>query len=478
MREILFNFLGINKARQPATPPTKEVGTSGTAIYGGFIQNDERHPSLSNQRERYKTAADMLANVSIIAAGVRYFLNLTAKPKWSVDPADDTPEAQKYAEWVEMVMDCVDSPWSRVVRRSSTFRYHGFSIQAWTAKRMRDGTIGYLDIETRPQFTIERWETDDVGAVTGVWQRSPQDGQELWMPRNRIIYVVDDMLTDSPEGMGWFRHLVEPAERLRAYLALEAMGFERDLSGIPVGRAPISDLNRMVKEGKLTQQQADAMLKGLRDFVTAEVKKKNTGMIMDSAHFTDTSADGPKTTGVSKWAIELLTSSSSSLPQLTAAIDRLKTEMALVMGVENILTGTGGDGSLALSRDKSNNLYLQVNSTLQDMASQFTKDFIDPLWKMNGFPEEMKPKLKTEDVSFKDVEQVTAALASMAQAGAVLAPNDPAINDVRDLLGLSRIEEGMMDFGPAFTPPAEEEVKPQDNEEPEAADLTGEDGNA
>lgn len=420
--------------------PFKEVGVSGTAVFGGYVENIEKNPKLANG-ERWRTAADMLANISIIAAGVRYYLNLVAKPLWIAEPVDDTPQAQEYADFLTSVMSDMDAGWPKVIRQGALHKYHGFAILEWKAKRRADGMVGIDRVELRPSHTIERWDIDESGTILGVWQRSPQTGQELEIPRHKFIYFVDDMLSDSPEGLGWFRHLAEPAERLKAYLNLEAIGFERDLSGIPVGRAPIAAINKAVKNGELTQAQANTALQGLTKFVQQEVKKKNTGLVLDSQHFTDTTADGPKNSSVAQWDIELLTGSSGSMPQLAAAIDRLRVEMAQIIGVEGLLIGTNGTGSLALSEDKSDNLYMQVNSTLSDMAAQMNKDFVDTVWTLNGLPDEMKPKLKVEELSFRDAAMVAEALAKMAQAGAVLAPEDEAINDLRDMLGLSRIEQ-------------------------------------
>jgi len=428
------------KQGEEKVSPFKEAGTSGTAIVGGFVMTNETNPKAVGQ-QRYVTAADMLANVSIIAAGVRYYLNLVAKPKWLVEPVDDTSNAKQYAEFVESVMEGMNTSWKRIIRRSALYRYHGFGIQEWTAIKRDDGQVGFSDIETRPQNTIERWDVDERGTVQGVWQRSPQTGQDLYLPRYKIIYLVDDALTDSPEGMGWFRHLIEPAERLKNYLRLESLGYQRDLSGIPVAKAPITAINKAVAANKLTQADAAAMIAGIKAFVKMEVRKENTGLVIDSQPFENSGPDGPTMSGVAQWGLELLTGSSETIEHLGKAIDRLNTDMARVIGVENILTGSDGSGSLALSRDKSNNLYLVVNSTLGDMAEHYNRDVINSLWTLNGFPDEMKPKLKTEDVSFRDVEQVTAALRDMATAGAILAPNDPAIDDIRDLLGISKPEK-------------------------------------
>src|SRR5205085_11707582 len=127
----------------------------------------------------------------------------------------------------------------------------------------------------------------------------------------------------------------------------------------------------------------------------------------------------------------------SSIQQLGEAIRRIEFEMALIMGTSSMLTGREGQGSRALSEDQSRNLYLMVNATLDDMVESFGRDLVDPIWAMNGLSDDLKPKLKHEDASFKDVAGIAKMLADMAQAGAILAPDDPAINDLRNLAGIS-----------------------------------------
>jgi len=424
--------------QMPKAKPFSEMGAGGTPVWGGYIQTIERSAKWTGV-QRYKTASDIVINVSIVAAGTHHFLNLIARPAWSVVPADaENPQAVELAELTEKILlTDTDTPWSRVVRRSAMYRFHGFGIQEWVASHREDGHIGFRDIESRPQRTIERWEISDAGAVEGVWQRSPQTGALLAIPRSKMVYLVEDTLTDSPEGLGVFRHLAEPYERLKTYLELEARVFERDLRGIPIGRAPITMINRAIAAGEITQTEATAMLDGLNSFVELQVKKSDTGIVLDSMPYESQAADGTKATNTLQWGMELVQGSANGLEELSKAIDRLQREMARIIGTEHLMMGDQG-GNRALAADKSRNLYLNANAVLADIAFSYEKDIIDPLWLLNGFPDELKPTLTTEDVSFKDVETMTAALRDMASAGAVLMPDDPAIDDVRDLLGVSR----------------------------------------
>ena len=58
----------------------------------------------------------------------------------------------------------------------------------------------------------------------------------------------------------------------------------------------------------------------------------------------------------------------------------------------------------------------------------------------------MMPEIRTEAVRARDVEQIASTLRDMAQAGAMLMPNDPVIVQLRDLMGVERpLEEDDLD---------------------------------
>lgn len=438
---------GWGGVRPTAASPFKESGTSGTAVFGGYVEVKERNPKLIGEN-RYVTFSDMLANVSIIAAGIRYFANLVSRPSWKVEPArdngpDEEPSdaAKAAAEFVEHVLGDLDANWTRIVRRSAMYRFYGFGIHEWTAKRREDGLIGMASIEPRPCHTIERWEVEPTGSVLGVFQRSPQTGEQLWIPRPKFIYLLDDTLTDSPEGLGVLRQLVDPAERLQRYLKLEGTGYERDLRGIPVGHAPIAEINAAVEAGAISKEDGQALVAGLKDFVKAQVKEDNTGLLLDSSTYEGQTADGISPSSAKKWDLSLLSASGTGFADISKAIERLRFDMAITIGVEGLLVGSGDNGSRSLSEDKSRNLTLQANACIGDMAEGFERDFIGALWILNGLPDALKPSLKVEDVAFKDAAAVAAVLRDMSTAGAVLDPDDPVINDVRDLLGVSQAPE-------------------------------------
>jgi hypothetical protein len=459
----LISRLG-NLFKPEPVKPTQEQGVAGFAVYGGYVHEQFDDPNLFGWK-RWKTASDMLASVSVIAASIRFMSNLIARPAWSWEPADDSAAAQEAADFMQSVIDDMDVSWARVVRRSVMYKFHGFMAQEWIAMKRDDGTIGLRSIEPRPQKTITKWDVDESGQIRGIVQTDPQTGAELYLPRGKLLYLVDDTISDRPDGMGWFHHLYEPAQHLKSLLDLEKIGFERDLRGIPIGRAPFSEINKMVRDGKLTEAQGNAMLNDLRDFVSIQRKSNETGMVFDSMPYESISETGKSITSVMKWGVDLLSGDPQSVEEMGAAIQRLQYEICVIMGTENLMTGRDGGGSMALSQDKSRNLYLTANSILGDIAEGVERDIRDAIWKLNGFAEELKPKARVEDVAFKDAVQIAQVLADMATAGAILAPDDPAIDDLRQLLGIS--DSKPMDAGAAAAMQAAMEGKPAPNEEPE-----------
>lgn len=419
------------------TTPKADVvaGASGSVVMAGWLLEEEKNPLLTGT-QKYTLYADNLSNIPVIAAGVRFFLHLITKASWRVIPANDTPAAQDLADKVAFVLEDMETPWYRIVRRAAMSRFLGFSIQEWTAKNNEEGFVGFYDVSPRPQRTIDKWDVDRNGYVRGVVQRDPLTFKEIYLPRSKIVYIVDDTINDSPEGLGLFRHTVDAANRLKRYEVLEGWSFERDLRGTPIGRAPLSEIQRQVANGQMKEKDATSLLKPVTDFIKKALQGKDTGMLLESAPYSG-GGDSRTPSQIRQWDMELLKGDSRGQQEVATAIERVTRDIARALGVEHLLLGSSDRGSFAMSKDKSQSFGLVVDSTMSEIRETFQRDIIDTLWLLNGWPRELKPKFSTESISYRDIEQVTTALEQLAKAGAPLMPDDPAINEVRTQLGLS-----------------------------------------
>ena len=430
------SFSGRSATRRSGVRSREAYGRPGVAVFGGYVMEPEKDPGLIGT-ERYRTFSRIMANCAVAGAGVRYFLNLCAKAGWTFQPAEHA-RGEELAERAEKALtEDPETSWSRIVKRAAMFRFAGFSIQEWVAKRADDGSITIADIAPRAQHTIERWDLDTYGKVLGVGQRSPQDGREYYIPRGKVVYLVDDVLHDSPQGFGLFRHITATARRLARYEQLEGVGYETDLRGVPVGYAPYAELERQVTEEGLEPDKAKAMVAPLEQFVSKHVKgNPELGLTLDSGVYSSVD-DAERPSGAKRFGLELLQGDGHGLVEIDKAIERLKREIAMVLGTESLMLGDGDAGSHALSKDKTQQLSLVVDATLKELARAFMKDLLEPLWELNGWPREAMPKLVPETVAFRDVAQIAEALRNVAAAGVDMHVEDEAIAEFFGLLGLT-----------------------------------------
>ena len=458
MAESIFKraseALGFSKAASTQTLGTSR--SSGNVVVGegaGTFDEPDRELNLVGSR-RFEEYDRMVRDVAIVGAGVRLFLNLISNAVWTVNPPENLDEGQKKAaqDWADQAYEDLfgmTTSWSSIVRKTAAFRLHGFSIQEWTAVNKPDGSIGFLDVEHRPQRTITRWNRDEGGTVESVVQRVP-GRQDVTLPRSKIVYAVDDTLSDSPEGVGLFRHMAKTSARLELFLQLEEIGFTTDLRGIPIARAPLGELRQELIDagppGTEARAAAEArrtsLLAPFRAFLDKHVRNEKTGVLMPSDTFLATGVDKATTpSAVPKWALELLNGDSQSFEAMANAVNRMNQELARILGVEHLLLGSDGGGSLALARSKVGTFYLTVTSTLLDLLEIYDRDLLAPWSELNGVPEELRPEMGVNEISDRDIEQVLTALKDLATAGAPLMPDDPAVGEIYDLLGLTRPPE-------------------------------------
>ena len=66
----------------------------------------------------------------------------------------------------------------------------------------------------------------------------------------------------------------------------------------------------------------------------------------------------------------------------------------------------------------------------------YEKDLLTPLWILNGLDKKVMPKLKPDSIQSKDMLSVIEGLELLSKAGTKTVPGDPAINIIRQGLGL------------------------------------------
>ena len=422
----------------PTNSSMQELGVGGSQVWGGYVVEHEKNSDLLG-RTKYRTFSEYLANINIIAASVRMFLGMVSGASWKMEAADDEDQASvEMAEEVEaLLFEEMETNWHRVVRRLAMYKFYGFAISEWTAKKLEDGRIGMKSIRARPQITIERWFIAPNGEVLGVAQTDPQTGREFAIPRAKMVYLVDDAIDDSPMGLGLFRHIAESAVRLRRYMQLEGYGYEADMRGIPVGRAPLAELDNLVKSKQMSKAKAQELLDGMSTFLAEHIKNPALGLMIDSTPYRNT-GEQRNVSPTPQWDVSLLDGGTYGSEHIHEAILRTQREMARVFGTEFMLLGENSSGSRSLSNDKTSLFGMIVDDALSTIRDQMEDDVIAPLFDLNGWDMDLMPKLKFDTQVFRDPAELTAALRDLAQGGVQFDRQDESVQEILDLLGLSR----------------------------------------
>lgn len=438
------------QGRQPSASPMKPIGTMSTVVSDGYVYNTEADAEFNNPLTRYKKYSEFLLNIDIVGAGVRGFLRLVGGADWKCVPPtvekDGIPEglveeAEEKAQLADRILHDMEQPWFRIVRKAALYPFFGAHVGVWTAKRREDGATGLASIDTRPIATITRWDMDEHGKLYGCVQQPPGDFEERYLPRGRMVYLVADDITDSPEGVGLLRHIAVAVKFLQRYMQLEGYGYETDLRGIPLARVPISAINQAVKNKDITAAEGQAMIDFIDKFLANHLKNPELGLRLESAVYRDTDPESKRPSATRMWDLELLKGEAGPHQHIHVAIERQVRYIARVLGVEHLLLGGDGKGSLALSEDKSIMFAQFIQSTLDDLAWTFRADVLRPLWLLNGWDLQTLPYLQPSAIALQDIVSVTTALKDMATAGATMMPNDPAINEVRKRLNISPAPE-------------------------------------
>lgn len=351
------------------------------------------------------------------------------------------------------------TPLSRIVKRVAMGRFHGFSLQEWSLKLGPKGKLVLDDVEVRMQHTIAQWDLDLAsGVVLGAVQESPLTGVSVYLPREKLIYYVDDAMTASPEGLGLFRHVVNRSRALRIFEELEVRGYENDLRGIPVGRAPI----KAMRDSGMSNEEIQRELLAMQTFLQSHRRTPELALLLDSMTYESQDGTGVPS-AVKQWDVDLLkTNSMQGHEHIAVAIERLNREIARVLGAESLLTGETGSGSLAMSLDKSQNFALIVASALKEIAEIINRDLVTPLMRYNGIDESLRPIVKPDAVQHRTITEITTALKDVAQTN--LGPTDPVIIKLFDMMGLPAPLTAL-----SMPKPAPGEAKPGAAEKPRAA---------
>lgn len=408
------------------------VGFSGLKEFSGQI--DEEFLAHLKGDKGVKTYREMADNSSTVGAILFIIEALVRQVEWRVEPADQTKEALSEAEFLEGCLLDMSLTWEDTISEILSFLTYGWAYfeiiyklrkgdtsDSTTHSQFDDGRIGWRKIALRAQDTLDNWEfSDEDGGLEGMHQLTEQ-GDSAFIPIEKAMLFRTKVTKDNPEGRSILRNAVIDYYYLKRISNIEAIGIERDMTGMITMEVPLEllDINAS------PEQQA---LRKMFEKMLSELKRDEREFAMVPS---EVNQDGTP----SGYKLKLLSTGGSRQIDTSVIKRDYKTGILQSVLAQFIQLGVAGVGSFALASSQTNLFSTALGSFLQIIASTFNRFGVAPLMQLNGVAREIWPELVHGDIETPPLAEIGAYIQALASSGQL--PDDEAIQ--RKLLEFARL---------------------------------------
>jgi len=410
-----------------------EIGIGGTNTKDGTIRADEFIPELRGKRA-IKKYREMRDNDSTVGAIMYATEQVLRDVDYYVEPANDTPEAQREADFVKGVLEDMEHTLDDHIAEALSHLTFGFSLFEVVYKRRRgpdfrsgkkhskytDGRIGVRKLASRAQGTRERFDVDKTtGDVLGVRQEQSFGSKSIYIPSTKMVHYRTTNTNNDPSGRSILRNAYSSYQYLKNLQNVEAVAVERELHGIPVGRISAEYLSP-----DATADQAS--VRSQMEKVLRDLKFNEQGYaLLPSDVYRD--AEG-RPTNQRIVDIELISSNGTRNIDIHPIIQRYQHDIARSVMAEFLMLGAGQNGSYALSKSKTDLFLRSMESYINSIFDVLNKQLIETLWQINGLNYDLMPKVCAGDVAPHDLRELGSYLRNLNGANIDLSGQKDIVN--------------------------------------------------
>ncbi|CAB4122790.1 hypothetical protein UFOVP32_69 [uncultured Caudovirales phage] len=419
------------------------IGSTGLRQYGGFI-SEEFLPELTGVKGS-RTYREMADNDGTVGAVLFAITTLIRKTNWTVQAADDTPEAEAAQQFVEEVMNDMSVPWSSVITEACSMFTYGYApMEIVWKKRLgpdkedgsarsaySDGKIGVRTISLRAQPTVVRWNMDPLdGSIDGFWQQ-PFSGPMVYIPIEKLLLFRTTDDRNNPEGRSILRTAYRAYYYKKRIEEIEAIGVERDMAGLPVAYIPS---RYFAKDADVFERR---IFSEWQKLVTTIRRDQREGVVMPSDR---------DSSGNLLFELKLLSTAGSRTFDTSKVIERYDRSIATSVLADFIFLGQQSVGSFALSSDKTALFATAVGAFTKAIEDVFNRHLLPRLWKLNGLDMEFMPQMRCGDLETQNLGELSDFISKLTSAGATMFPDRELENHLRGIAGLPLAPEDSLDM--------------------------------
>jgi hypothetical protein len=423
-----------------------QLGQSGLKRSYGYIY-EELLPQLHG-RKAINVYQEMHQNSSVVGAVLFAIDMFMRKVAWREEAADQSPKAQRDAEFLASVREDMSQTWPDFISEINTmlpFGWSWFEIMykqrfnevvdeyGRTASKFNDGMIGWDRFMPISQESWWRWDFDPYsGKVIGMWQRPAPDYSERYLPIGKSLHFRTASRKDNPEGVSVLRTAYRAWYFLKRIEEIEAIGVERDLAGIPIATVPAEML------GKNASDDDKAMVQSIIKLVQNVRRDEQEGIVWPQAY---------DAAGNELYTFKLLTSGGTRQFPTDTIISRYESRIAMTVLADFLLLGNDSStGSYALATSKASMFQSALETWLNSIESVLNNEAIPRLFRMNGIKGPY-PKLRHDIVQKPTLTDLATLISALAGAGAQLFPDSRLENHIREFAELPVREENKKNEG-------------------------------
>lgn len=392
---------------------SRQIGNSGTHIFGGIITGEEYNRRLTG-REAIRQYDIMRRSDATVHSLISACTLPIIQADWRIEAASEDESDQEVAAHLEHELFHNNVNWSDFVREALGMLTFGFSVAEKTiALADYDGKslFGIESLGFRKQTSVYKWEMENGEA--GITQQLISNTVSI--PMAKLLVFTNDKEGDNYEGISILRYVFKDWDMkdklgLVLAIALEKAGVPTPILTVPKGAAP-SDIDDAILNLRQLRSNEEGYL------------KKPEG-----------------------WEIDILDMSGQTTKDILPTIqyhDRQIVRSALAQFLE--LGSTGASGSRSLSEDSRMLFEKSLEAVAKNLRDTIQKDLIDRLCDMNytNLPNG-KPMLQFGKFSQDDIAAKTEAVNKLVTSGTIT-PNYETENAMRVATGLPVLPEDMKD---------------------------------
>jgi hypothetical protein len=424
--------------------PMDELGVTGVKRVSGYI-DEEFLPALRG-RKAVRVYREMSSNDSMVGALLFSIDKLIREIEWKVLPPDQSSDGIAAQEFLESCMDDMSDSWDGFIGEVLSMLAYGWSwheivykkrLGPWQKDPRRrskynDGLIGWRKMPIRAQETLLRWSFDESGGVKAMIQMAPPRYQTTVIPIEKSILFRTSIAKGNPEGVSLLRTSYRAWYFKKRLEEFEAIGVERDLAGMPVGKVPADYLT--AAKGTPQAKTVDAfrkMVRGVR-------RDENEGLVLPTQYDPDTKQP--------MFDFELMNSGGTRQFDTNAIIQRYEQRILMSVLADFILVGHEQTGSYSLHTDKTGIFRSALNAMAKRIADCLNRYAVPRLFAVNGWKLDELPKFEPTNVDPPDLAQLASFISATASAGMQWFPDPELEKYVREIARLPEMTDEDVDY--------------------------------